>query len=189
MKKIIIILGDIASGKSTLADAIQAETGFLCFQKDKVKEALCDEIGFSNREENLRLSRRAIDLMFATSEVAMNLETGILLEANFHSDELKRLQKLIEKYQYQSFFIHLTGELEFLYKRFLARVPTRHKSHLSIGLHKDYSAFYRYVISSREDIKDWFFPHTYDVTSMTSESLFQEIKKVLTKEKFLCQKA
>ena len=181
MKKIIVIMGDIASGKSTLADKIKEVTDFLCFKKDIIKECLADQIGFSSREENLKLSHMAMDIMFSTSEVAMRCEQGFIVEANFHSADLKRLQNLIEKYQYQASFICLTADLDTLYSRFLSRVSTRHKSHLSMGLHHDFQAFSRYVISSREDIQEWEVP-TFDVSKTSQEELFRIVKELLIKE-------
>lgn len=184
MKKIIVILGDIASGKSTLADKIKEDNHFLCLKKDVIKECLADQIGFSSREENLKLSHSAMDIMFSTSEVAMNCELDIILEANFHAPDLKRLQKLVEKYQYQSIFIFLTADLDILFKHFQSRVPTRHKAHLSMGLHHDFQAFSRYVISSREDIMEWNFP-TFDVSILSQEELYRKVKHLLMKENFL----
>ena len=184
MKKIIVILGDIASGKSTLADSIKEDTHFKCLKKDVIKECLADQIGFSSREENLKLSHLAMDIMFNTSEVAMTCELDLILEANFHSPDIKRLQKLIEKYQYQSIFICLNADLEILYNRFLSRVPTRHKAHLSMNLHHSFQAFSNYVITSREDIKEWIFP-TFDVTKLSQEQLYRKVKDLLMKEGFI----
>lgn len=184
MKKIIVILGDIASGKSTLADNIKEDTDFLCLKKDIIKEGLADQIGFSTREENLKLSHSAMEIMFGTSEVAMTCEEGLILEANFHSPDLKRLQNLIEKFHYRAIFICLTADLEVLYSRFLSRVPTRHRAHLSMGLHHDFFAFSRYVISSREDIKEWVFP-TFDVSKLSQEELYRQVKELLMKEGFI----
>ena len=181
MKKIIVIMGDIASGKSTLADKIKEDTHFLCFKKDIIKECLADQIGFSSREENLKLSHMAMDIMFGTSEVAMRCEQGLILEANFHSSDLKRLQNLVEKYQCHVTFIYLTADLDTLYRRFMSRVSTRHKAHLSMGLHHDFQAFSNYVISSREDIKEWIFP-TFDVSKISPEELYCKIKEFLIKE-------
>lgn len=184
MKKIIVILGDIASGKSTLADNIKEDTHFLCLKKDIIKECLADQIGFSSREENLKLSHSAMDIMFSTGEVAMTCELDLILEANFHASDLKRLQNLIEKYQYQAIFIYLTADLEILYNRFLSRVSTRHKAHLSMGLQHDFQAFSCYVISSREDIKEWNFP-TFDVSKLSQEELYRKVTELLMKEDFM----
>jgi predicted kinase len=183
MKKIIVILGDIASGKSTLADNIKEDTHFLCLKKDIIKECLADQIGFSSREENLKLSHSAMDIMFSTCEVAMTCELDLIVEANFHASDLKRLQNLIEKYQYQAFYIYLNADLDILYNRFLSRVSTRHQAHLSMGLQHDFQAFSHYVISSRNDIKEWVFP-TFDVSKLSSEELYRKVKELLMKEDF-----
>ncbi len=50
-------MGHLASLKSTIAKRLSNELNILCFCKDDVKEVLGDTIGFSNREENLKLSK------------------------------------------------------------------------------------------------------------------------------------
>ncbi|MDE7206241.1 MAG: deoxynucleoside kinase, partial [Lachnospiraceae bacterium] len=56
MKKLLLITGDIAAGKSTFSKILSERYGVAVFQKDTVKEILGDHIGFHNREENKALS-------------------------------------------------------------------------------------------------------------------------------------
>ena len=63
MKKLLLITGDIAAGKSTFSKILSARYGAATFQKDTIKEVLADRIGFHNREENKALSNAAIDIM------------------------------------------------------------------------------------------------------------------------------
>ncbi len=63
MKKILLITGDIAAGKTTFSKILSARYGAAVFQKDTVKEVLGEWIGFQNREENKALSNAAIDVM------------------------------------------------------------------------------------------------------------------------------
>ena len=51
MKKLILITGDLATGKSTLAKKLSQNLKILSFTKDVLKEVLSDVIGFSNRQE------------------------------------------------------------------------------------------------------------------------------------------
>ena len=55
MKKVVLITGDLAAGKSTLADNLSKTLNFTCIKKDCVKEIICDSVGFSTREENKRI--------------------------------------------------------------------------------------------------------------------------------------
>lgn len=63
-KKLLLIMGDLACGKSTFANLLSMRYDTNVFSKDSIKEVLGDTIGFANREENLKLSRATIELMF-----------------------------------------------------------------------------------------------------------------------------
>lgn len=49
-------------------------------------------IPFANREENLRLSRAAVDLLLFLFEQMAPLHTSLILESNFHREEMERLR-------------------------------------------------------------------------------------------------
>ena len=51
MSRLIIITGDLASGKSSLADSLSLRLNIPCFKKDVIKENLVDKYGFTTREE------------------------------------------------------------------------------------------------------------------------------------------
>ena len=63
MKKLLIINGDLATGKSTFAGILSQRYGITVMCKDKITEILCDSIGFADREENKRLSVATMELM------------------------------------------------------------------------------------------------------------------------------
>ena len=83
MKRLLILTGDVAAGKSTFAEILSKRYQTNVFYKDKIKEVLGDVIGFSNREENLKLSDAAVQLMIRTFEEFAKLEKSLILEANF----------------------------------------------------------------------------------------------------------
>lgn len=66
------------------------------FFKDSIKEVLGDTIGFSNREENKKLSFASMELMFFIFSEFASLEKDLILESNFHKSELERLHKIAE---------------------------------------------------------------------------------------------
>ena len=43
MSKVIVITGDLASGKSSLADSLSLRLNIPCFKKDVIKEKLVDK--------------------------------------------------------------------------------------------------------------------------------------------------
>ena len=56
MQRLIIITGDLAAGKSTLASALSEVLGIPYIIKDTLKEIACDIIGYQTRQENRQLS-------------------------------------------------------------------------------------------------------------------------------------
>lgn len=145
--KAIIITGDLATGKSTFANIISKRFNVLLLTKDHLKEVLSDRIGFSNREENLKLSKASMHIMFYALENANNSNTNIILEANFHQEEIDYLKK----YKDDVLVLNLYGNEGILFKRFINRIENgnRHKAHLSTGLN-DLSSFSSYIKKSRD---------------------------------------
>ena len=85
MKKLLLVTGDLATGKSTFANILSHRYDTNVFSKDSIKEVLGDTIGFTNREENLKLSKATMELMaFLFSEFG-KLNKDLILEANFHT--------------------------------------------------------------------------------------------------------
>ena len=153
MKKVVLITGDLAAGKSTLADNLSKTLNFTCIKKDCVKEIICDSVGFSTREENKRISVAAVNSMIHFLEQILKVGGEIILEANFRLHEINRIQDIVKQYSGSLFIIYLTGEPKVLYERFLARVSNRHRAHLSIGLDKDYGKFIDYINELRKQLE------------------------------------
>ena len=153
MKKVVLITGDLAAGKSTLADKLSTTLNFTCIKKDCVKEIICDSVGFSTREENKRISVAAVNSMIHFLEQTLKIGGEVILEANFRLQEILRIQDIVKQYNGELFIIYLTGNPKILYERFLSRVPTRHRAHLSIGLDKDYDKFVDYINDLRNQLE------------------------------------
>lgn len=183
MKKIIVIAGDLASGKSTLADNLSDKLHFIALKKDPYKEIIVDKMSFSSREENKKISELTMDIIFFTALNAMKVGEDLIIEANFHHEELIRLEKLIALYHYQVCYLFLTGDLSVLYQRFLARVPYRHKAHLSAGLQNDFTLFSQYILDSRKDVQGFSF-HPIDTTNIDKITVLQTALNILKKEDF-----
>ena len=136
MKKLLLLTGDIAAGKSTFSKILSERYHAAVFQKDTIKEILGDYIGFHNREENKVLSNTTIEIMcHIFSRIALT-GNDIILEANFHESELKKLHSIAVENQYAVLTIVLQGDAEVLYHRYLHRMneENRHPVHLSTTL-------------------------------------------------------
>ena len=81
-----------------------------------------DVIGFSNREENLKLSDAVVQLMVRTFEEFVKLEKSLILEANFHKRELQQLQDIAKTYDYEVMTLVLEADLHILYERYMNRM-------------------------------------------------------------------
>jgi len=65
MKRVVLVNGVPASGKSSVARALAQETGWPLLTLDTVKEALFAHLGLGDREYNRKLGRASYQAMFA----------------------------------------------------------------------------------------------------------------------------
>lgn len=131
MKKLLLITGELASGKSTLAHADLRSYPILGVTKDRMKEILADTVGFSDRAENRVLSNAVFATMHYLFLQAAEGSLPLLLESNFRQHELDLLYAEAERLGYSVLTVALTGDLTVLHRRFLARIAsgTRHRAH------------------------------------------------------------
>lgn len=136
MKKLLLITGDIAAGKSTFSEKLSARYNILTLQKDTVKEILGERVTWHNREENKALSDAAIEIMCHVFSRNAATEADMILEANFHEKELEALHSLARRNQYDVLTLVLQGDAEVLYQRYIHRMKeeNRHPVHLSTTL-------------------------------------------------------
>jgi cytidylate kinase len=129
-KKIIIIEGYLASGKSTFATQLSNALNIPYLVKDTLKIALCSGINIQDRGESSRFSTVAFNaMMYMTQRL---LETGIplIIEGNFvpagikSVDEAGVIRTLIDQYSCQSLTYKFMGDTHILHKRFVDRENT-----------------------------------------------------------------
>lgn len=152
MKKLLLITGDLAMGKSTFAHFLSERYDIHLFFKDSIKEVLGETIGFSNREENKKLSNASMGLMFHIFSEFAGRKKGLILESNFHTDELEMLHKIAERHDYEVLTIVLRGNVEILHQRYLNRIQNenRHPVHLSTTFDV-YQDFKNYIERYRKE--------------------------------------
>lgn len=127
-KKIIIIAGYSAAGKTTFAARLSREAGIPYFSKDMVKIALNRSFPVENREDSKQLSAIAFDAMAFNAERFMEVGLPLIIEANFVMKENHNglregdaLRGLIARYGYQALTYVFLGDMAVLYERFAAR--------------------------------------------------------------------
>ena len=178
MKKLLIITGDLACGKSTLARLLSARYGIQAYRKDDIKEALCGTISFTNRAENRRLSVASVEMMQLIFAEFARFGDDLILEANFRSAELEHLAQIASANGYRVLTLVLRADINVLYKRFMNRIENENRSpvHQSAGM-TDFSAFTAYLQEQRtEKIPgDTVIVDADDFSYQTDESLLSMI--------------
>lgn len=152
MKKLLLIMGDLATGKTTFANTVSGKYETVLLVKDSIKEILGDAVGFTNREENLKLSRATGELMCYMLSQFGKLGQDLMLESNFRIAELEKLHRIAKEYDYQVLTLVLRADAEILYERYLYRMhhENRHPVHLC-GEFNTFEGFRDYIEGLRTD--------------------------------------
>lgn len=129
MKKLILIGGVLAGGKSTFSHLVGERFGISVVNKDRVKEILGDNITTANREENKKLSVIAYEMM---AYLAEGEGEALILESNFKDHELRDLKVRCDLSGCDVLSIILDGDDAVLHARFIKRLSeNRHPVHKS----------------------------------------------------------
>jgi len=181
MQRLIIITGDLAAGKSTLASALSDELRIPFITKDRLKEIACDIFGFHNRQGNRLLSEVAVDSMIYF--FAQSAQTGqdLIIEANFRSTELAKIKAIAEQNAYQVVLILLAGDIKLLYQRFLDRLPLRHIAHRVDNIEHSFETFAQYIEEMRDE--DLIFsPFEIDMSDLDEEEVVDKALGIIYRE-------
>ena len=180
MQKLILITGDLAAGKSTLAKKLSQNLNALYFTKDILKEILSDTVGFSNRQENKKLSIASVDIMNHIFSQYAFLKQDLILEANFHKDEIETLQNLANQNNYKVTILYLQGNPDTLFERFSNRIKNenRHPTHCTSDI-IDKENFTKYLLSNRKELESFDF-HTIKIEKDNYEEVFNTSLQVIS---------
>lgn len=129
--KLIVIGGAPATGKSVLAEKIQAATGFHRVSKDHLKEHLFDVIEYRDRQWSRELGILAFPLFMGIVEMYLKRGESVIIDNPFvHVDDLAWFEKFVELYDTQIIQIHLMADPTVLRQRFIERANIhRHPGH------------------------------------------------------------
>lgn len=127
MKKLLLIMGDLATGKSTFANMLSKRYDTVLFCKDPIKENLGNSFGYSNRAENLKLSHATAELLYLIFSEFAEVNKDLILESNFRIAELERLHQIAEENDYQVLTLVLRGDIQVLHKRYLNRMNNENR--------------------------------------------------------------
>lgn len=179
MKSVLIVIGPLAALKSTLARRISRQLNIPCFNKDDIKEILADQIGYRNREENLKLSFATFHVMVHAMKRIFEVSDFVVLESNFRDFEYQELQEYAKKENVRLVTLYLKADADVLYARFKKRLETRHHAHKSVGL-PAYEDFLKHVLDyeNRTYGKHLIEVDTTDPDTVDFDRLIEAIKEV-----------
>ncbi len=134
---LIIVAGMPATGKSTLAKALQKEFGYPILEKDGIKEELFDTIGFESYAEKRRLDIAANAVLLKVMEEMMKADASVIIDNNFDPASAGRLAGCIERYHPACVTVFMNGDTQVLYERYAAR-DSAHARHLGHAMQTHY---------------------------------------------------
>lgn len=128
----ILVSGLPATGKSTMAAYLSKQLGIPVFSKDAIKERLFDTLGFSSREEKVRLGVAAMEILYDCARTCLSCGQSVILENNFEDTSREGLAALLAACPCEVITVHMTGDLRAIYARFAQRdqSPERHRGHI-----------------------------------------------------------
>ena len=128
---LIILSGLPASGKSTVARALQSSFPYPILEKDRIKECLFDTLGFRSHEEKRRLDAAAARILLQTAQEILSAGGSVILDNNFDTAAGAALCSLQSRLNPRSVTLLVTADEAVLYERYLARdqAHSRHPGH------------------------------------------------------------
>ena len=185
MNKLILVNGDIATGKSHFALILSERFKLPLFTKDEFKEQLSEESPVSTYEESHRLSLEAMDMLIDVFNDFASQNVDLILEANFHEDYLSKIEQIANEYHYEILNLNLVGNPEILYQRYVHR-RDKEKRHPVHALNKlnDYQSFKDYCENRKNEkmIGEVIEINTDDFSYQTDKELLNTIKEFLLKK-------
>jgi predicted kinase len=129
-RRVIIVSGPPAAGKSTIAGPLAAELGFTLIAKDRIKEALHDALGqVAGADIDLAWSQRlgaaAMELLW---ELALDAP-AVVLEANFYPGDA-RVDARLRALGTVPVEVYCQCPIDECMRRYAERAPSRHPVHV-----------------------------------------------------------
>jgi predicted kinase len=129
-RRLVVVSGPPAAGKTTLAGPLAAELGFALLAKDRIKETLHDWLGQrADLAWSQRLGAAAMELLWALAADA----PAVVLEANFWPGDtrvINRLRALCSS----PVEVYCRCPAEECVRRYAARASSRHGVHVTSDL-------------------------------------------------------
>ena len=136
---LVLISGAPGTGKTFLARQLAEALPVVVLEKDAIKETLFDTVGEGDREWSGKLGGATFALLRMLVQSHLKAGQSVVAEAAFwHEHEVPWLDRMKEKYDFNTFELHCHADPEIVIQRFTRRADSddRHSGHQS-GMSRD----------------------------------------------------
>ena len=163
-KKLIILTGHLATGKTTFSIKLSEKLKIPCFNKDYIKEEIGKSIDVKDSKDSNLIGSISYDILFYVVDRLMMANVPLIIESCFSSQSIVNIKRLLKKYNYQVLTFFLTGDLKISHKRFLVRDKTRERNdvHKFSNVTNNFSEF----LLTQEDKKESNFEFSNKIISI-----------------------
>lgn len=129
--RLLLVAGMPASGKSTLARRLSERLGMPILEKDDLKEALFDTLGFRSYAEKRALDAAANATLLCAAGAMLDGGSSVIVVNNFRRDMEAEVQTFLSLHACRAVLLLVTGDAEVLYERYTERERSgvRHLGH------------------------------------------------------------
>lgn len=129
---IIVLAGMPASGKSTVARALSKAFNLPILEKDALKEAIFDTMGFSNYAEKRKTDHAANAVLLGCAKALLENGQSMILDNNFDTISAKNLDQLVRSYDCKCVIVFFGGDNDAFFHRYVERdrKKLRHLGHV-----------------------------------------------------------
>lgn len=129
---VVIVSGPAASGKTTLARQLADRLTLPLYVRDRIKEALFDTLGWSDRRRSKELGAASVAVLFAQLADTLRAGASCITESNFRRTHSSGdFRRLLADTGARAIQVQCVTNGEVLVRRFAARAGTadRHPGH------------------------------------------------------------
>lgn len=140
---LLIVTGPPCAGKTTLGKRIARELGWPLINKDGIKEALFDTLGWQDRAWSKKLGYASYTVLFYVVEAQLAAGCSVVVESNFRVEfDSERFQALARCHPFRAVQILCHAAPETLLQRFAQRTASgeRHPGHVDHLYYEEFVA-------------------------------------------------
>lgn len=129
---LVLVSGPPGAGKTTLAARLGADVGLPVIDRDDLKDAMFDTLGWSDREWSQRVGVAAYEVLYLIAERLLAAGVSVILDTNFQRGEaVGRLRAMQERHGCEVVEVHCRADPQVLARRFRERWQSggRHPGH------------------------------------------------------------